>query len=234
MKVMDGTRGRSQAIAYDYVGTHLARHLGLVTFDAAVIFLEEAFEVPSRPEVAPVPGPAFITREAKGTCWGGGPDHIRKISNLPDLAGIVVLDTLIRNYDRFPPKETFYEANYDNLFLEQHGSRQRAVAFDHTHCFVDDLTAGNLASSETIEDEGVYGLFPEFVPLVTRAGMVAMCDRLAALDGAWVADLIASVPAEWDVSTSCRQMWSAHICARAQFVAANLCGFVFRQADLGI
>ncbi len=234
MKVLDGTRARSQAIAYDYVGTHLARHLGLTTFDAAVIVLEEAVDIPSKPEIGSLAGPAFITREAQGTCWGGGPDRLRRISNRFELSGIVVLDTLIRNYDRFPPKDTLYEPNYDNLFLQRHGSRYRAVAFDHTHCFVDDLTSDDLTSSQTIEDEGVYGLFPEFVPLVRREEMDTICARLAKLEPAWVADLIGSVPNEWNVPTGCRSAWSAHICARARFVAANLCRYVFLQADLGI
>jgi hypothetical protein len=66
------------------------------------------------------------------------------------------------------------------------------MAMDHTHCF----TCGRELNSaighiDAVNDERVYGLFPNFRELISKHAVGAYCDKLAAIDRAYVAGVVA-------------------------------------------
>lgn len=65
------------ALACEWVGTHLARLLGLLTFDFAVIEVTASDEIPLGTGGFARPGPAYISRAEPGQPWGGSALELR-------------------------------------------------------------------------------------------------------------------------------------------------------------
>src|SRR5690606_5976901 len=109
--------------------------------------------------------------------------------------------------------------NRDNVFLVREpglGKRLSLVAIDHTHTFTcgRELTV-RLGNIGTIQDPTVYGFFPEFQWLVTRAGVAEALDRLAEMTAEIAGEVVTRVPAEWDVNDRVRSEWIKFIRLRA-------------------
>jgi len=171
-----GNRQGPHALAAEWVGTHLARWLGLPTFDFAIMELGDADTFPLPRKAAAQAGPAFVTRAMKGKPWSGDPAVLSKLVNPDDVSKLVVFDTWTLNCDRHPPDLSKRKPNRDNVYLSTENAprhRLRLVAMDHTHCFTcgRDLT-GNVATIDRVRSDEIYGLFPEFVCLL-RADVIA-------------------------------------------------------------
>jgi hypothetical protein len=137
LKALGNPQG-PHGLACEWVGTQLARWLGLRTFDFALLTLDELDEIPFLRGGHAQPGPAFVTRAEKGHTWGGAPEELKAVENCDDVARLVVFDTWTLNCDRHPPNLSERKPNYDNVFLSEEGAargRFRLVAMDHTHCF---------------------------------------------------------------------------------------------------
>jgi hypothetical protein len=89
------------ALAKDLLGTHLASMLGLPTFDYAVIEVTDLDELPFFKGGNAEPGPAFVTRGEEGSVWDGSKRLLEKIDNSDVISGLVVVDTWLRNTDRY-------------------------------------------------------------------------------------------------------------------------------------
>jgi hypothetical protein len=223
-----GNRQGPHALACELVGTQLARWFELPTFDDAILMLDELDEIPFAQGGKAQPGPAYVTRAERGHAWGGDADELTLLDNESDVARLVVFDTWTLNCDRHPPDRTVRRPNYDNVFLsEEHAQpgRFRLVAMDHTHCFtcgrdLDERTA----TVARIKDEGVYGLFDGFVPAVRahRPVAEAALDRLGGFDRDVAAQIVATIPAGWQVPERARAALVELICQRARFVADSL------------
>src|SRR4029077_16711675 len=81
-------------LACEWVGTHLARRLGLPTFDFALLDVTTEDEIPLARGGKAQPGPAFITRKERGGPWGGGKRALRRLDAPRAITRLVVLDTL--------------------------------------------------------------------------------------------------------------------------------------------
>ncbi len=141
------------------------------------------------------------------------------------ISWLVVFDTWIQNPDRHPPDLATRQPHRDNVFLSGEGAtpgRFRLIAMDHTECFFipnhRDLT-GHIATIEHIKDEGIYGLFPEFTPLVQMTELQAAAARLRALDEATVGNILAAIPSAWVMSGPARTALKELILQRAKYVA---------------
>lgn len=145
------------ALACEWVGTHLARWLGLPTFDCALLTVDEVDEIPLGDQTWAKPGPAFVSRAESGHAWGGSADELHLIENPEDIAKLVVFDTWTLNCDRHPPKGVVRKPNKDNVFLSGEGARPgrfRLIAMDHTHCFTSPNASGRSIVSRTSGSTG--------------------------------------------------------------------------------
>lgn len=220
-----GNHGDPHLLAAEWVGTHLAQWLGLATFEIGLINVAPEDEIQFLNGTFAQPGPAFIAREQSGMVWGGTGAVLDKLVNPEDVPKLVLFDTWTRNCDRYPPDLATRKPNRNNVFLSNEDVPDgffRLIAMDHTHCFNcgRDLNA-HLADIDLVHDERLYGLFPEFLPLFRghRAVLETATARLRNLDAPWVANLVSTIPTQWQVAKTGREALVKLICNRAQYVA---------------
>jgi hypothetical protein len=222
-----GNRQGPHVLATDWVGTHLANWFGLSTFDIAIIELDESsvFDLPRGAKAQP--GPAFASRALPGDPWGKSGLQLDLLINPDDITRLVIFDTWTLNCDRHHYDLAVRKPNYDNVYLSSEGvepGKRRLIAMDHGLCFIrsgEDLTA-KLAHIDKVQAKHVYGLFPEFRDRL-QEGIIDTCTaRLREMDAATALEMIATVPAEWEVSKETRAAWAELISRRAGFVADNV------------
>lgn len=221
-----GNKEGPHVLACEWVGTSLAAWFGLPTFDMVLLRIEPEDEIPLGHGRSAQPGTAIAFRWERGHTWGAKPVSLQRIDNPADISRLVVFDTWVRNCDRHPPNPETRRPNRDNVFFSEEGAapgRFILKAIDHTHC----LTCGRpldkrVARIHWVKDAGLYGLFPEFVPLLDRARVKSAAARLRELDGGWVRKLLASLPTDWEISKETREAVAELVCQRAVFVADTI------------
>jgi len=208
-------------LACEWVGTRLAKWLGLPTFDTAIMTIAENDEIPFLGGGCAAPGPAFAARFEQGFGWGGRTDELRGIANLRDIAKLVVFDTWTRNCDRYLPPR----CNFNNVFLAHRDAARSMtlVAMDHTHCFTfgGELTA-RIAHVDSIRDNRIYGLFPGFVPLVTQSDVANAASQLRSFPREEASAALGQLPRDWLVPARAAEALEEFICQRAIFVAEHI------------
>ena len=223
IKVMGNPEG-PHVLACEWVGSNLAKWLGLPTFDFALMTIDSAVdEIPLFGGGHASSGPAFVTRAMEGHNWGGGQDELQHLDNPDDITRLVVLDTWILNCDRHAPLAK-RRPKRDNVFLgDAGGGRLRLVAMDHTHAFTcgRELTA-RTASIARVRDPNVYGRFPEFQTWIRKSVVLQTIKRLRQVDDAVVRPFIDGIPSEWGVGVAARSALLELICRRAAYVADNI------------
>jgi len=226
LKAMGNPMG-PHALACELVGTQLAQWFGLPVADFAIMPVDPEDEIPFSRGGFAAPGPAFVSRRLTDPeQWGGGTNSLRAIENPDDITRLVIFDTWTLNADRFPPEGVDRDAHRDNVVLAGEGAapgKRRLFAIDHSHCFAGgrDLSP-RLATIDQIRDERVYGVFPEFRPLLRMDVADGAAARLDGVTSAIIAPLIARIPSEWEVSDNARQALADLICRRARFLAENI------------
>lgn len=223
-----GNREGNHVLACEWVGTRLAQRLGLPILDAAFVPLDEACCWPLReddPKAGRMePGPAFLTRAVDATTWDGGAELLRATCNPDDLAGLVTVDTWLRNDDRCSPDEG--KQNVRNVLLVEEAAppgKFRVVAMDFTHA----LTGGHpfsrtAMSIDRIRDERVYGCFPAFRPYVRKTALQPFADRLGGIRSSDVSPVVDSIPSAWGPSPELRARLVRFVVDRAAFVAETI------------
>jgi hypothetical protein len=219
-----GNRQGPHVLATDWVGTHLARWLGLSTFEIAMLELgpDDGFPLPRG--YTAQRGPAFAARAMAGDPWGKSGLQLDLLVNSEDVTRLVVFDTWTLNCDRHYHEVKVRRPNYDNVFLSSEGvepGKRRLIAMDHGLCFIrpgEDLSA-RLGHIDKERDEHVYGLFRGML----REDMMKNCTaRLREMDAATAKEMIGTLPREWEVSPETRKAWAELISRRASFVADNV------------
>jgi len=232
-KVLGNPAG-PHALAREWVCTALARWLGLPTFEYAMINVLPANELPLANGKMAQPGPAFITRAEDGTIWGGTEDDLRKLDNPEAITLLVLCDTWLRNRDRWPGLDPG-KPNRDNVYFSVEGAAPHCFmlkAMDFSHCLDrGDLTL-RLARIDSVKDDEVYGLFPEFQLYLNQAVMREGIDRLATLSRTFVREIIAEIPREWEVDDSTRDAMLRLICERAEFIKNTICEHLWPQTEI--
>lgn len=221
-----GNRQGPHVLATDWVGTHLAKWLGLSTFDIAILPLgeDDVFDLPRGAKAKP--GPAFAAKAMHGDPWGKSGLQLDLLVNPQDITRLVVFDTWTLNCDRHHYDVAVRKPNYDNVFLSSEGveaGQRRLIAMDHGLCFIrsgEDLSP-KLAQIDKVQDDHVYGLFQEFRDKLREDILIDCTERLREMDLATAEAIITTVPTEWEVSKDIRAAWAELISRRAGFVADN-------------
>jgi hypothetical protein len=209
------------SLAAELVAGELASWYGLDIPPFAIVSIGE-LPIPMIDGGYLAPGPAFISREVDGFAGTGGQGFADKIANPADVAKLVVFDTWIRNADRCHPEPDNYPPNYDNLFFTTAGAKFRLMALDHSQGFVESGLEENLSDPYLLNDDGVYGYYPEFSELIQFEPVTAAIQRLGEFPAALAAEIVDSIPEEWDISNTARAAWVSVIVQRAQRVAEYL------------
>jgi len=213
-----GNPAGPMSLVAELVAGELAAWIGLIIPDFSIIHVT-GIDIPFGNGAHVQHGPAFISREIDGFGGNGGPDFIRKISNPSDIAKLVVFDTWIRNADRCHPDPENYPPNYDNLFFTPNGQKYELVALDHSQGFIESGIEAALSDPYVLEDDQVYGFFPEFAALIDYTSVTAAVARLRQIDTAQVQEIVDSIPPQWGISSGTRVVLRNVICERANRVA---------------
>lgn len=222
-----GNRGGPHRLAADWVGTQLAAWLGLPTFDFAIIQVLPENEIPLDHGGQAQPGPAFITRADPGMTWGGDAATLAKLVNPEDIGKLVLLDTWVRNVDRYPPNPATRRPNRGNVFLSSENvpdGQWRLIAMDHTHCFDGPgYLDARLDRIDFVKDEQIYGLFPEFIPFLRPhwTSLETAVAHLKTMDLPWIQQVTTGIPEEWQVDAASRAALARQVHGRAVFLSEN-------------
>lgn len=208
----------NESLALELVGSELAVAAGLTVPPFAIIDVSE-IEIPMSNGGTVGFGPAFISKELRGQTSDGSDTFPKRMINRQDMALLVMFDTWVRNFDRCPP-EDYYDPSprRDNLFFTPRRRKFEMVAFDHTHCFVEEDLAGGLAGTHFIEDDRVYGVFPEFRPYLTERLLRRAAAAVAQIDADVIEAIVGSVPHAWGPSAHVRERWVEQIFERGKRV----------------
>ena len=224
------------ALVKDLLGTHLAAMIGLPTFDYAVIEVINLDELPFFKGGNAEPGPAFVTRGEEGSVWGSDKRLLKKIDNPDAISGLVVVDTWLRNTDRYYlPKG---RVNWDNVFLSKESSEVgklslRAMDYSHAIQFGGELTIG-VSSISNIKDDAVFGLFPEFRKKLSRDAIRHFASILCGVSRSQIEDAVELIPLQWQLESSVRSALVNHLHQRASFVAESIESRLFDPPQLTI
>lgn len=226
VKVMGNPEGPS-ALACELVGTGAAALLGLPVFEVAIPEFPNELCVPLDYGLIPSPGPCFATRFADGSSWDGRGAFLDALDRPEHIPGLVILDTWLRNPDRYLVRGGRTRQNLRNVFLREDGVPRgsfRLLAIDHTHVIRQD---GELNPQHlTIDRERealVYGLFPEFVNRIDREDLAPFLARLGQLGQTnEIDDLVRQTPKQWLSDGQVRQDLPGFLKRRATHVAAHL------------
>lgn len=230
-----GNKEGPHALACEWIGTKLAIWLGLATFDIAIMKVAEDDEIPLGHGRMAKPGPAVVTRWEEGEPWQNDAKSLAEICNPEVIPGMVVLDTWIRNPDRYPPATLRRRPNPDNVFLSvdrNSAGSPTLKAIDHTTCMAcgKDLTV-KVAHLETIDDDAIYGLFPAFHPFVTRDAVRPWIARLGQFDLTFCQGLVDGIPMEWSVTTQVRMAIVELLSRRAKHVSETIEELIRQQLE---
>lgn len=221
LKGMDSRTG-NESLARELLGSELATLIGLRVPPFAILEVAdiriERFDCAAIP-----PGPAFISRELRGSPSAAGDTFLRKLTNRNDIPLLVVFDTWIRNHDRCPPEGALDPTpNRDNLFFTPVRRMFEMVAIDHTDCLVEEDLDTGLAGDAFVNDSKVYGVFPEFRPYLNEANLRRAAGALTFIDLAAVQAIVASIPIRWGPAAAVRRALSEKLFARSRRVEGHI------------
>lgn len=223
LKAINNPQG-VHVLACDWLGTKLARRFGLSTFDVSILQITDDDEIPLDGGLSQI-GPAFVARSENGTTLGGE-KAFAKVTNLDDLAKIIVFDTWTKNCDRHGPglgKAGEARENLDNLFLSEENAPKgkfvlKPIDFGHIITCGRELNA-RIANIDSIREERVYGFFPFFDGHVSRDHIIEESERLRTINNDQWQDLIADLPADWNVNDETKEAIDRFLIGRARFLA---------------
>jgi len=235
VKAMGNPAGE-HSLACEWVGSHLAKLLGLSTFDFEIVHLEDDVEMPFCSGGYAKPGPCFGSAYLQGQQWSGNAEDLKRITNRNEITGLILADTWFRNVDRHSVENGRQRKNVGNVFLALNREVPggfRLVAMDFSHAFVNgrDLTAKVDQIAHT-KDPELFGLFPEFAPYLCKKAMADFLERMSAIDTATIREICRSVPHEWQVEDSILDRLADFLIQRRIFLQEHFPSLLFPQYDL--
>ena len=222
LKAMGNPEG-PHVLVCDLVGTRLAEWFGLPTFEFGTISVVAEYGLTFLEDGEVEPGPAFVTKYDPGDVWGGMERQLKQLSNPDDITRLVVFDTWTRNCDRHSPDGQ--RINRNNVYLSEDAPPGNLLlrAMDHSHCF----TCGHplspkIANIDRVKDEGIYGLFPEFLPWLDCRIVAQAVEKLRSFTKHDAQVMTQAIPGEWDVDGTTREALVQFLASRAAFLSSSI------------
>ena len=231
IKSVNNSHGAS-ALVSELVAAELGTWIGLKVPPFAIIENCEIAITMSDGQI--MQPPFFFSKLIDGESRDFGGDFVNKLREPYDATKLVVFDTWIRNLDRYV--ESRAHSNDENILYSRSETPRKyeLVPIDHTHCISghDFMNEGPINWDNIINDEKIYGRFPEFLPLITRETIDTAIGKLGELERNFVLEVINSIPIEWGFSRTAGEALADFICQRADFLVQNLPFNLLTQADL--
>ena len=118
---------------------------------------------------------------------------------------------------------TVRKVNYDNVFLEEltdaQAGQTRLIAMDHSHCITAQDLGPRISHIDSVRDEQVYGLFPEFHRFMRQGVVEGTAEQLGTLTADVSQGWVDAVPEAWQVDAAARNAVAEFLVQRAAFLA---------------
>lgn len=222
--------GGTRALIAEWVGSSAARWLGVPIPEFSIVELGDLVEVPVDRDktVLAEPGSCFGSKRIDADGWKGDAESLRRVENPSAIPAIVVVDTWLRNLDRFcrhRDGEVRFK-NPGNVLLASAGAKKgrfRLFAIDFGYAFGGpSWTARNLRSIDSIKDKAKYGVFPEFEPYPRKESIAPLTKKLSGFSKEESRKWLAQVPHEWGLSPDEENAIATFLERRARFVVDDL------------
>jgi hypothetical protein len=213
-------------LAFEWIGARAADFLKLPTLDYAQIQVSESDELVFPGGVKASSGPCFITRRERLVVYDGTPESIARCISPRFLGGIVVLDTWLRNPDRYVRRGEKEHLNRDNvmLVLPRGAKKAHLRVYDHTAILPTFRQWNGIdAIDHGVEDPSLYGLFPEWVEFVTAQDIRRYARALTNVEKV-VDEWIKELPHEWLPELPVKVALRAFLAERARYVSGTMPG----------
>lgn len=222
------------ALICEFIGHELANMIGLQTPDFAIANIPR-LELPDSPWTRIDPGPAFFSRWEETTSLSPNSSLLDKLRQREDIAKLVVLDTWLRNKDRFSGSagDGYQTINFDNVLLRQDKRMVQMLVIDWTHAIAE-TTLDDELSAAWVDEQKIYGMFPEFIPFLTRKTIQEALESLNEIDPQEIKRLCRKVPTAWGMSGSLAERLSACMIERGEKLKAWLPAALFDQYELNL
>jgi hypothetical protein len=228
-----GNPAGAEALICEIVGCSVARLLSLKTPDFAVMALP-AMHLPNHPMLQIQPGPAFCSRwEEMATSLSPNSALLKKLRKPDDIAKLVVLDTWLRNKDRFAGDDgnPFDVVNYDNVLLKPDKRMVELLAIDHSHALVETTLDDELGQA-WVEEQVVYGRFRQFDHFLTRKTLGSALAAVERIDRTMLRRVCEGVPRAWGMTDGLSERLLNCLDERAQRLESWLPAAIFDQYEL--
>jgi len=230
-----GNQAGPDALICELIGTELANCIGLATPDFAVAHMP-ALVLPNHPFLRVESGPAFFSK------WGDDTTSFSPRSTLlgnlrkpDDIAKLVAFDTWLRNKDRFsaPVDHAYGCENFDNLLLRADKRKVQLLVIDHSHAIAETTLEDELGQG-WVDEQKVYGMFPEFVQYVTQRGIQGALAEINKIDVERIERICQEVPRDWGMTHALAQRLSNCIAERSRKLASWLPALLFDQYEMDL
>lgn len=225
IKVLNNPEG-PRVLVNEWLGTSLARLLDLPVPDFDIVEVPARLQLPLRPGETAYAGLAFGSRFERGQTWGGEVD-LRRAANLDAVSKLVVLDTWLRNVDRYSvgPDGRVRENRW-NVFLSiEDAPRGRFIlkAIDQGHSFGGvTWRSRDLRALPAVRDRRPYGNFPEFGRWLDREVVRSTVALATDISMERLENILGEMPRTWLGSGEDREALAQFVRDRAQFLATNI------------
>lgn len=227
-----GNPAGADALICELIGSELANMVGLTTPDFAILEIP-SLALPNSPLVQVAPGPAFFSRWVEATSLSPDSTLLKKLRHPNAVAKLVVLDTWLRNKDRFAASGSggYENVNYDNVLLRMDKRMVELVVIDHTHALVETTLEDEIGPA-WVEEQTVYGLFNQFKPLLTRKDVGSALALVEQIDLEAIRRVCEGVPREWGMTSSLAERLSSCLALRGEALGSWLPAAIFDQYEM--
>lgn len=157
----------------------------------------------------------------------------QKLRKPDDIAKLVVLDTWLRNKDRFggDDGDPFGVVNYDNVLLKPDKRMVELLAIDHSHALVE-TTLDDELDQAWVDEQVVYGRFRQFDHFLTRKTLGSALAAVERIDRTTLRRVCEGVPGAWGMTDGLSERLLTCLDERAQRLGSWLPAAIFDQYEL--
>ncbi len=230
IKAINNSDGPPVLIA-EWIGYQAANWLGLPVPEFAMVELHDTVDVPldnAMSQFAKV-GPCFGSKRIRADGWKQDAEILEHLGNPEDIPSVVVIDTWLRNVDRFCVNEKGQPrfCNPGNILISDEGPAEdapRLFAIDFGWSFGGpSWTARSVCNlGDSIRDKTIYGLFPEFRSHMVTDLVRACVRKLRQIDKDLALEWLEGIPREWRMKPAERDALARFLTGRAAFLADHL------------